>query len=77
VHYKFVPLRQTVNQHFYTDPPSAFAAKCGKNDLNSELQDLILDDNASAHSTLSVCELLATKKMNIGPHSPYSPDAAL
>jgi hypothetical protein len=52
--------------------------KCGKNDLNSEFQDWILhDDNASAHSALPVCEFLATKKINVIPHSPYSPDAAL
>lgn len=57
VHYGFVPQRQTVNQHYYTDTFQCLYENVQQNGPeNWNLGDYFLHhDYASAHSALSVC----------------------
>lgn len=63
-HQEFVLQGQTVNQVFYKD-------------VYEKGFWFLHHNNAPAHSTLSIREILADKKLPVVPHTPYSPDLAL
>jgi len=78
VHYEFVPIGQTVNQVYYLEVLERLHEKVRRKrpELFANNSWILHDDNAPAHTALSVKELLATKQITVLEHPAYSPDLA-
>jgi len=78
VHFEFVPQGQTVNQQFYLEVlkqlRDAVRRKCPKLWWSGEW--LLHQDNAPAHTALSVHQFLMKNGMTTASHPFYSPDLA-
>jgi histone-lysine N-methyltransferase SETMAR len=73
IHYEFVPNGRTVNQVYYMEVLKSCVKELDELFDNSCI---LLLDNATAHTSLSVKEFLATKQITVLEHLPYSPDLA-
>ena len=78
VHYEFVPTGQTVNQVYYLEVLGRLREKVRRKRPKLFAKNLWIlhQDNAPAHTALSVREFLATKQMTVLDHPVYSPDLA-
>jgi histone-lysine N-methyltransferase SETMAR len=78
VHQEFVPPGQTVEHNFYLEVLKRLREQVRrKRPERWRNEDWLLhDDNAPAHTGLSVQRFLAAKKVSVFPHPPYSPDLA-
>ena len=76
VHKEFVPTGQTVNHAFCKDALKRLRKLVRR--VRTDIADdwLLQDDNAPAHTALSIREFLAKKSIPVLPHPPYSPDLA-
>jgi len=78
VHREFIPPGQTVNQEFYLE-----VLRRMRENVQRKHQELwrsgewfLHQDNAPAHTALSVTRYLASLGWTVIPHPPYSPDLA-
>lgn len=78
VHIDWVPEGQTVNQHYYISVLATLRERVRRkrNDLWRKKSWILHQDNAPAHSALSVKTFLAKHNIPILDHPPYSPDLA-
>ncbi|CAB0013034.1 unnamed protein product, partial [Nesidiocoris tenuis] len=78
VHSEFVPPGQTVNQHFYLEVLKRLRESIRKKraDLWQSGDWFFHQDNAHAHTALSVKQFLTKNGMTPIVHPPYSPDLA-
>lgn len=78
VYVHWVPEGQTVNQHFYIEVLKALRERVRKRrpDLWKTKSWILHQDNAPAHSALSVKAFLAKYGIAVLEHPPYSPDLA-
>jgi len=76
--YEFVPPGQTVNQVYYLEVLERMREKVRRKrpELFSNNSWILHHDNAPAHTTLSVRQILATKQITVLEHPAYSPDLA-
>ena len=76
VHKEFAPPGQTVNHALYKDILERLR-KWVQRVRRGIADDWVLqNDNAPAHTALSIREFLTKKNIPVLPHSPYSPDLA-
>ena len=73
-----VPEGQTVNQHYYLEVLAQLREKIRKKrpELWKEKSWVLHQDNAPAHTALSVKTFLAKYNIPVLDHPPYSPDLA-
>ena len=78
VHQEFIPPGQTVNQEFYLDVLRRLRENVRRKrpELWRSGEWFLHQDNAPAHTALSVTGYLASLGWTIIPHPPYSPDLA-
>jgi len=77
VHYEFVPNGQTVNQVYYLEVLERLLEKVRRKRPELFANSWILhNNNAPAHTALSVREVLATEQVTVLEHPAYSPDLA-
>ena len=76
VHRDFVPPAQTVNHACYKDVLERLPKRVQR--VRTDIADdrVPHDDNAPAHTALSIREFLAKKNIPVLPRPPYSPDPA-
>jgi histone-lysine N-methyltransferase SETMAR len=76
--YEFVPTVQTVNQVYYLEVLKRLCEKVRRKrtELFAKNSWILHHDNASAHTALSVREVLAVKQITVLEHPAYSPDLA-
>jgi hypothetical protein len=77
-HYEFVPNGQTVSQVYYLEVLKRLCEKVRRKrpELFANNSRILHQDNAPAHTALSVREFLATKQTTVLEHPAYSPDLA-
>lgn len=75
---EWVPEGQTVNQHYYIEVLTRLRERVRKKrpDLWKSNTWMLHQDNAPAHTALSVKKFLADKRIPVLEHPPYSPDLA-
>jgi len=78
VHYESVPTGQTVNQIYYLEVLKRLREKVRRkrSELFANNSWILHQDNAPAHTAMSVREFLATKQITVLEHPAYSPDLA-
>jgi len=78
VHYEFVPTGQTVNQIYYLEVIEKLHEKVRRKwpEHFANNSWILYDDNAPAHTALSVGEFSATKQITVLKHPAYSPNLA-
>jgi len=78
VHYEFVPTGQTVNQVYYLEVLERLRDKVGRKrpELSVKNSWILHQDNAPAHTALSVREFIANKQITVLEDPAYSPDLA-
>jgi hypothetical protein len=78
VHMEFIPHGATVNKDRYNEILlrlcNSIRRKCPESEGRKNL--LLLQDNATAHSSVLVQEELARQHVTVLPHAPYSPNLA-
>jgi len=76
--YEFVPTGQTVNQAYYLEVLGRLRDKVRRKrpELFASNSWILHQDNAPAHTALSVKEVLATEQTTVLEHPAYSPDLA-
>ncbi|GFV15654.1 mariner Mos1 transposase [Trichonephila clavipes] len=76
VYLHWVPEGQTINQHYYLEVLGNLRERIRKNrpEMWKEKSWIFHQDNAPAHSTLSVKRFLAKHSIPMLEHPPYSPD---
>ena len=78
VHYEFVPTGQTVNQVYYLEVLERLREKVTRKrpELFVNNSWILHQNNAPAHTALSVRQFLATKQITVLEHPAYSPGLA-
>lgn len=75
IHFEFVPEGQTVTGKFYVQVMDRLIKRMRR--VRPERDEwFLLHDNAPAHSSAVVAQLLAKRQVAVLPHPPYSPDMA-
>ncbi|XP_050522590.1 protein GVQW3-like [Daktulosphaira vitifoliae] len=74
VHKEFVPLGQTVNQHFYREVLERLRKRVLRVRPDIANTWILHHDNAPCHTALSVLQYLTSKGITVLPQPPYSPD---
>jgi len=78
VHYEFVPTAQTVNQVYYLEVLEGLREKVRRKrpEIFANNSWILHQDNAPAHTAMSLREFLTTKQITVLEHPAYSPDLA-
>ena len=78
MHWEFVPPGQTVNQEFYLEVLRRLRENVRRKrpELWKSGEWFLHQDNAPAHTAVSVTRYLACLEWTVIPHPPYSPDLA-
>jgi len=76
VHKEWVPAGQTVNQYCYKDILERLRERVIRVRPNIATNWILHHDNAPAHATFSVAQVLTSKGITMIPQPPFSPDLA-